>query len=544
MTGIMDELGAVGPPFSVIALPPRSRYSGGDPPLDDVSDSGRPAEPWFWLPLGSRLSIHAVAELFDNDPSPHEMLLAVDPNEQESLYPVYQARHWRLLRSRERLRSTRHCLEFCLDEAQTDWLILYPIHLLTTRRPTRLSPEVFLTDEGGYHTKGMRSDVESCIVSCSRKALQTVLTDCQAPDISLIQIAEQLAQSEPMDRISSGCLDCLAPDSRNELCGLGITSRDFNRLEFFPSQGLVRKTSQDTARLSGEMAYLTSLPDELQKFFPSVVMCEETSTHPGLPPEVASFWMEYIPFPSLSEWYLYRKLSSSRWMEVFSSLAEICSAFRNAYEPCHGDAAWLYSEKLEFRRRELTAWCYTQPDHESLLTRELIINGRHYPPASMAMEELHSALLHLEKDCQLQFVHGDLCFNNILFDFEQMRLKLIDPRGLDSKFRSGYRLGLGDWRYDACKLYHSVAWGYDAIVNDLFTLNRFSTEIELQVYSPCNAKVITRAFHECFLGDRMHGSDLSVLTASLFFSMLPLHRTKPHQMTAMLCIALQCLYPA
>ena len=89
----------------------------------------------------------------------------------------------------------------------------------------------------------------------------------------------------------------------------------------------------------------------------------------------------------------------------------------------------------------------------------------------------------LEMNSQLQLIHGDFCFNNILCDPLYSAIRLIDPRG-EAAPGNTFPPGYGDSRYDLVKLYHSIGGKYDSIVNNLFKVKwTNSNHIELEIYT-------------------------------------------------------------
>ncbi|MGA0287831.1 MAG: hypothetical protein ACO3QA_12470, partial [Phycisphaerales bacterium] len=81
----------------------------------------------------------------------------------------------------------------------------------------------------------------------------------------------------------------------------------------------------------------------------------------------------------------------------------------------------------------------------------------------------------------------------------------------------------GDRRYDLAKLNHSFEGLYDAVVNDLFTIDVGDGVIDLQIHRPPNHRVLLERFRERILRPTIEEETAAVLTASLFLSMLPLH---------------------
>ncbi|MBJ6751468.1 hypothetical protein [Geomonas anaerohicana] len=128
--------------------------------------------------------------------------------------------------------------------------------------------------------------------------------------------------------------------------------------------------------------------------------------------------------------------------------------------------------------------------------------------------------------------HGDLCFSNILYDKRIRLLKLIDPKGATA----GDEL-YTDPAYDYAKLSHSVLGGYDFIVNGLCNIF-IDKDLRLRLHTP---EPDFDAYATRFIA-QLESADIEVrqvrlYEASLFLSMLPLHRDNPHSVLAFALVA-------
>ena len=94
-------------------------------------------------------------------------------------------------------------------------------------------------------------------------------------------------------------------------------------------------------------------------------------------------------------------------------------------------------------------------------------------------------------------VHGDFCLSNIFYDFRAENIKLIDPRGLDTK--NNFTI-YGDQRYDLAKLMHSIIGLYDHILANLYRINfNKNMEIKLEIFTNENTDTVIRLFKNYFL---------------------------------------------
>jgi hypothetical protein len=126
----------------------------------------------------------------------------------------------------------------------------------------------------------------------------------------------------------------------------------------------------------------------------------------------------------------------------------------------------------------------------------------------------------LVQSAEISIIHGDLCFNNILYDISSGVVKLIDPRG---EFGGSARTIYGDVRYDIAKLRHSFCGNYDSIIEGDFDLThdgggafRFLVYKDHQHEREVIFDDVIRRF-----GYR--ADQLRFIEALLFLSMIPLH---------------------
>lgn len=106
-------------------------------------------------------------------------------------------------------------------------------------------------------------------------------------------------------------------------------------------------------------------------------------------------------------------------------------------------------------------------------------------------------------------IHGDPVFSNVIMT--ENDLKLIDPRGKLGNELSVY----GDYIYDNAKIYQSIM-GYDHILNDREISHEYRDRMVNQFEGYFPPYVIP---------------NIKLVTASLFFSLIPLHTHSPKRFT-------------
>ena len=106
--------------------------------------------------------------------------------------------------------------------------------------------------------------------------------------------------------------------------------------------------------------------------------------------------------------------------------------------------------------------------------KEISYNGVAYKNFSLLETEVKAKVEQMSNDFSPCIMHGDFCFSNILFDLNNLIIKLIDPRG-----SFGVPSIFGDPRYDVAKLRHSAVGLYDFIVSGFFLLEHCNELIKV-----------------------------------------------------------------
>ncbi len=218
----------------------------------------------------------------------------------------------------------------------------------------------------------------------------------------------------------------------------------------------------------------------------------------------------------------------------------ILDELQTSAAPVLGNPSWLYEGKLHHRLQQLTI--HPPSNQWKLFWQEpLKLNGENLPSPEQCCLQLLNALPPLQQQRPLMRIHGDLCFNNILADPLHGSVRLIDPRG-ETAPNSDIPIGFGDPRYELVKLLHSGVYLYDLVVHDLFTLkaNNNSNAWNVQLHPPRHFQAIASQVRALTRERGLTEEEEQWLTASLFFSMLPLHGDKV-QRQQMLCLIGCCI---
>jgi len=302
-----------------------------------------------------------------------------------------------------------------------------------------------------------------------------------------------------------------------------ITSRSINAVQINGETGVITKSSLHKDKLRNEVNYILMLPKEVAVYFPRILGGYQEQDGRG------SFDMEYYGYPTLAELMLYWDLDLGFWDEIFSGLTVVLEHFRK-HPYSIGISAFMdfYFKKTqdriaEFRNRTSYEWA-------GLFNDTLVINGTEYSNYNVIRSRIEERIRSLYKEQDFCIMHGDFCFNNILYDLNSGILRLIDARGSFGNSCVGI---YGDFKYDLAKLTHSVIGGYDFIVNGSFRLsadrNCFTYAINVRdtvgYLADRNRELIRRfGFKE---------SDMLFLIGLLFVSMCPIHQDAPRRQAVM-----------
>jgi hypothetical protein len=296
-----------------------------------------------------------------------------------------------------------------------------------------------------------------------------------------------------------------------------LTSRVFNNVKVDETRGVLKKESTDKVKLFQEYNYLKMLPDCLRIIYP------RTSGQLYENSDSVGFEMEYYGYPNLSEYLLYWDLDKIFWKNVFQNLQNIIELFKvHKYSVGYNAFESFYNEKTE-RRLQIF---YNQLNETGIYkNKSFIINGeqsRNYDELRPLIEEKIKTLYDEDHFCVM---HGDICFNNILYDHTSGIIRLIDQRGsFGAKCVGIY----GDQKYDLAKLIHSSKFYYDFIVNDLFSIkfnNNFS-RIDYSFVERNNTEYISSLSDEIINNLGYNKQDIEFIVGLLFLSMTPLHNDK------------------
>lgn len=369
--------------------------------------------------------------------------------------------------------------------------------------------------------------VFACAVSALKSALRatTIKTD-------LLAVVAQVHTQIPLRFTVGDWIDCGHETNYYEAKAQLISSRSFNRIRVSLDDGVLTKQSAHGEKLAREMGYMQMLPPAIRVYFPRILSATPASS--GTP---ATAQMEYYGYPTVAEYYLYWDLSGDNWRRLFSRLHSALHRFStHPYSISPTAYVEFYFQKttqrIEAYIRQLP------PELRNTLEKDLTINGRHCQPFAALAKATQTRISTMYREKDFCIMHGDFCFNNILYDVPSGIVRLIDPRGSFGEHCVGI---YGDQKYDLAKLKHSAEYGYDFLVNGLFTLKREGVKIDYALATRACGPLVAE-LSQGLTADLGHDNgDIDLLTSLLFLSMCPLHAEDANRQLAMYAHGLHLL---
>jgi len=295
--------------------------------------------------------------------------------------------------------------------------------------------------------------------------------------------------------------------------------RYFNQLEINPILNTIKKNSENTEKLRDELDWYLQIPDELKALTPRILHYETQGNQ-------VEITQEYYGYPTLSEIYVYSDLHPENWMIILRHLIRIHQQFCKYKAVMPSDVLVdMYITKTEKRLVTLMQSAYW---HDLLNRKEIIYNGRAYQNFGLLRPFIETVVEEMKQDFLPCIIHGDFCFSNILYDFANQIVRLIDPRG-----SFGVKGIYGDPRYDMAKLRHSVAGMYDFIVSDLFDVRESEDGFQGEIFNMQNLNPVIENFDQKLVESGYNLQHIKFIEGLLFISMLPLHQDYPKRQLMM-----------
>lgn len=309
-----------------------------------------------------------------------------------------------------------------------------------------------------------------------------------------------------------------------------VEARFFNEISIDKDKNILTKKSEEKEKLINEIKWFLTLPNKLQWITPRIYSYSLEWEQPKVS-------MEYYSYPTLHHLYLYGNHNIDKWKKIFKKLFYVHNEMK-------GYSLKINKEDIKRALNNIyinkTIERLTKVKQDRNFSRyfeeEFYINNIKIERLSKLKELVIKLVekLEINKKKELNIIHGDYFFANMLYDPTADIIKLIDPRG---DF-GGYGI-YGDPNYDLAKLAHSVDGKYDFIVEDLFELEELDKGFNYKIVYSKKYDEIKELFYSHF--DKKVRLKIKFIQALLFLSMIPLHKDKPKRQKVMLGVGVRIL---
>lgn len=301
------------------------------------------------------------------------------------------------------------------------------------------------------------------------------------------------------------------------------TQRSFNSLLI--DGGVVTKSSTNHKKIQAEINWFKTLPANLRKFVPQFI--DEGIGEDSVTPY---YCLEFMPILPLNELYVHGRNPAIFWKNIFNLVQKYFEQARSSdamldknFDKIKNSSDRLYKDKT------LSRIARYAKDNALDLNKQIIYQNK----ALGSINDIINISIQrtLDLPCVATIMHGDLCFSNMLFDARGLRIKLIDPRGIDEDDNLTI---LGNQTYDLAKLTHSVIGMYDFIIAGRYRLIENGDNMEIEFDVDDRLLLIQQNYLNMVFFENITVKQVMPVVVLLFLSMLPLHDDRPDRQKAML----------
>jgi dTDP-glucose pyrophosphorylase len=292
-------------------------------------------------------------------------------------------------------------------------------------------------------------------------------------------------------------------------------TRHFNSISVTNDNTIIKK-SENENKIKQEINWYLNIPNKLRVYVPQLI------DYSGVK-DKTFYELEYINFNPMQELFLYNLPDLPEWDKFFKNTFKMIERFNLYSTKARYNSAEHLNDVLINKTQDRVDELLDNSQYWlKLMQKDSIrINGKLHKNWAILESKVYDYIEHNISNNSAQhwqIIHGDLFFGNMLYDINSSTLKVIDPRGnfgLDGIY--------GDIRYDLAKLNHSIAGKYDFIVNGLYALTKDDSDFEYILYDSSRHSQICDMF-ENYIKDAGYDMEhITVITAILFLSMIPLH---------------------
>ena len=298
-------------------------------------------------------------------------------------------------------------------------------------------------------------------------------------------------------------------------------TRHFNTIKTCEDLIYLKKSSSNKDKIANEFNFLSNIPKEIEKYFPSV---KNFSTSK----ENSAYEIKKIHYPDFGD-------------SIISGLvdAKHISGILNQVEIFFSKLPTLKENEQEFDKKFFELFIQKNEDR-FLLTKKMdifsslnkIFHSHNYKNFEEFIEILSISIKEEFKkitDRKLYFSHGDLCLSNMFYSPLDKNIILIDPKGYKKDIKETYF----PIYYDLAKLSHSFIGLYDFTAHDMYSIEKQKNSYELEIKIKKSLKnLMEKSFKKFLKNMNVSFSLIRLLEATLFTSMIPLHEESQNRSMA------------
>lgn len=311
-----------------------------------------------------------------------------------------------------------------------------------------------------------------------------------------------------------------------------FTTRAYNSFALNQkTKASIIKTSEEE-RLKGEAEYYLNLPDDLKVFFPRLINCNLTSPY--------TMELEYYAYNNLGNVMVSSDYEDSFWEKVFDFLLGYINAYKSSksIEADHRDSLLMFIDKTE---KEYIKLMYNFDFFAELRGQsEFTLNDKTLKSFDSIWEKVKNFIEIKLLEEKFYFIHGDLCFSNILYGINPITndliLKMIDPRGVFGKTKY-----FGDPYYDLAKISHSCNGGYEYFIYDQFKIKVEKNNFLLTFDNELSKNKINNKFLKISNQYNFDHQKIKLIEGCIFIGMCARHYDSLERQKAMFITGLNIL---
>jgi hypothetical protein len=305
------------------------------------------------------------------------------------------------------------------------------------------------------------------------------------------------------------------------------TERSFNRIRVNGS--VLTKGGDNQFKILAESEWYRNIPNSIRLFTPAYYGLNKDS-------DGVVYNLQYLHAPTLSELYVFSRHDLDFWRDVIIE----CFSFLKKCISFPAEKIYIDSNNLYFKDKTQLRLNLFQSESGFNLSEKISVNE--FDPVSInQIVDYCNKQINVQNAKYFGISHGDFCFSNILYDFNDRKIKVIDPRGY--LVQGEYSI-YGDVAYDVVKLSHSLIGYYDIILSGIYNLEavgshkwKFSIHVD-----PIQIDIMNFYREQLYNDFPDLCEEIYPRMIHLFLSMLPLHSDVPARQFAFICNSVRLYY--